>query len=670
MAATDKRASELTAPVSIEDADTFPGYRPGTGGEPNLDIRATAGLIRAPIIAGLASGDVTVAARGVVTAADDLGPDTVERDLIDKLAERVSIEDMGARTTNTAAENDAALAACVARATGTARIVFEVPGGRSYAFNDWYIAKSLVTICGDGELSGGTLHLGVLPYTATQSDITAYGGGLAVAMEMNLRVRGITIRGVKGSGRAGIKIAYGRELEILDVNTFDCDYGIDGYGSNGANFSQSVARVTISRFKAYQALEDIRCLKGTGNAVMHFADFTVSGCRFVDRPTGGTARTLRNARFEGIDGLTFTGNFCFMSANGDALANKAENVNVSQSTNIIIDANQLFEAGTEAVLLDRCKAFTIGQNIIAFPGQRVVSAGIRITGGDNVGDIYCIGSIGGNTIEGASGDGVKIDSGCDYVTVNPNAMAALGTSSRHYGGGSPLGSGAYAVNRASILGSTRIARQATNALQIARRVTITQTGDNQTIEIYDAKEVLLNPGSQLNVSAFTRYGVVPTDPEDGFVVRSLASGGCKIYSGSTIVLPGVVHRNMTTNDEITFVPGGDSKLYATAIKILDRTRVITTAGSALVIDIEDGVAVSYTPASTSSIAQITRNALPLEQQTISHKVSWLCTNANTTFTHDTTKMNCPGATNLAVPAGGVVEIRNINGKTYVAALNF
>lgn len=44
--AQDKKASELTAPVSIADTDVFAGYRPGTGGEPNLDIRATAGLIR------------------------------------------------------------------------------------------------------------------------------------------------------------------------------------------------------------------------------------------------------------------------------------------------------------------------------------------------------------------------------------------------------------------------------------------------------------------------------------------------------------------------------------------------------------------------------------------------------------------------------------------------
>lgn len=88
MAGTDKRASELTAPVSIEDSDTFPGYRPGTGGDPNLDIRGTAGLIRAPIIAGLASGSVTVAAAGVVIAADE-DEGTVSRTIAERAEELI-----------------------------------------------------------------------------------------------------------------------------------------------------------------------------------------------------------------------------------------------------------------------------------------------------------------------------------------------------------------------------------------------------------------------------------------------------------------------------------------------------------------------------------------------------------------------------------------------------
>ena len=55
----DKKASELTAPVSIADTDVIAGYRPGTGGEPNADIRMAVGLIRDQ-----------VPASGIVSAAD------------------------------------------------------------------------------------------------------------------------------------------------------------------------------------------------------------------------------------------------------------------------------------------------------------------------------------------------------------------------------------------------------------------------------------------------------------------------------------------------------------------------------------------------------------------------------------------------------------------------
>lgn len=93
---TDKRASELTAPVSIADADVFAGYRPGTGGEPNLDIRATAGQFRAPILAGLATGGVPVAASGVQIAANALGAGSVSQALVAKLKQRTTVVDYGA----------------------------------------------------------------------------------------------------------------------------------------------------------------------------------------------------------------------------------------------------------------------------------------------------------------------------------------------------------------------------------------------------------------------------------------------------------------------------------------------------------------------------------------------------------------------------------------------
>lgn len=64
--AQDKKASQLTVPVAVADTDFAAGVRPASGGDPNLDIQLPVGLIRAPIIDGLAAGDVPVAAKGVL----------------------------------------------------------------------------------------------------------------------------------------------------------------------------------------------------------------------------------------------------------------------------------------------------------------------------------------------------------------------------------------------------------------------------------------------------------------------------------------------------------------------------------------------------------------------------------------------------------------------------
>lgn len=50
MAATDKKTSQLTVPVSIADTDVATGYRPGTGGAANLDIQVPVNLIRKPLV--------------------------------------------------------------------------------------------------------------------------------------------------------------------------------------------------------------------------------------------------------------------------------------------------------------------------------------------------------------------------------------------------------------------------------------------------------------------------------------------------------------------------------------------------------------------------------------------------------------------------------------------
>ena len=103
--AQDKKASQLTVPVAVADTDFAAGVRPASGGDPNLDIQLPVGLIRAPIIDGLAAGDVPVAASGVVTAGGV--PAEVRLEAVPLTAEEYGVQadddGAGAGTDDTAA---------------------------------------------------------------------------------------------------------------------------------------------------------------------------------------------------------------------------------------------------------------------------------------------------------------------------------------------------------------------------------------------------------------------------------------------------------------------------------------------------------------------------------------------------------------------------------------
>ena len=112
--AQDKRASELTAPVSIAGTDFMAGVRPGTGGEPNLDIKMTIAQVRDQ-----------VPAIGVMTTAG--------RSLENKLAEgSVSVMDppFGAVGNGTTDDSAACQAAADYAAANNKNLLF--PSGFSF----------------------------------------------------------------------------------------------------------------------------------------------------------------------------------------------------------------------------------------------------------------------------------------------------------------------------------------------------------------------------------------------------------------------------------------------------------------------------------------------------------------------------------------------------------
>lgn len=195
MSAADKRLSELTAPVSIADTDVLGGYRPGTGGNPNLDIQASVGLIRAPIIVGLADGSVAVAASGVVTAPNVVTGRT-GMSAQDKLYSLPDVREWGASTARTDNEVpiNAAIAEIAALSSGslTAGGRLMIPtDGQQFTISAPILAKNNVHIVGGGDV-------GRVRYNAQCRLVAAAGfsGAAMITQTASTFVTGFGVRGV------------------------------------------------------------------------------------------------------------------------------------------------------------------------------------------------------------------------------------------------------------------------------------------------------------------------------------------------------------------------------------------------------------------------------------------------------------------------------------------
>lgn len=595
-----------------------------------------------------------------------------------------SFEYFGVRQGQSADLNVSRLQIAMDGAPGSKRLSILASPGKQYDFGggDVYLRTKNITLAGNGEILNGTINVGALPPAAVAGDITGYAGGgsaLAAAMRLFAEIKDLNFRATLGYTKPGVKLAYARDVSLQGLKAINHSSLVEAVGAASDNFSQTVARVKIDGCHSQSADIPIKLTKGAGNATMHFADWLIVGGYYLDTTgSADTPRTTYNVYAEGCDGLSIVGAYLFQSANGLAFSGKRQNIYVGQSTNIILTGLQLFEAGEEAILIDRCKTFSARSNIIAFPGQRVVSPGVRITGGDNSGGVYCVGTIGGNTFEGPTGDGIRIDAGCDYITVEPNAMAALGSSARFFGAGTPLGSNALAVSRAEARANTQIARQATDAQQIKRSMDVTTTGDNQTIEIGDAKVLYLKSASQLNVTSFTRFGVVPTDPEDSITLIGVTNA-TKLYTGTgagRIATLDGVHWNVSTGDVIKLRIGTDSgtgvtRWYPEGVARIGRTKTVTTAGAAVAADIEDAQTVLLSAASTTSVASFTRNGkamTSMSNQGDGFVVQ--ATNGNTTLTYNATTMVIKNAVDVTLASGNSIKFEAWNGKLFETWRNF
>jgi len=134
-----------------------------------------------------------------------------------------------------------------------------------------------------------------------------------------------------------------------------------------------------------------------------------------------------------IDGIVISDNVTFFpsynNTNATLKADKMKNIYLGESDWVVISGNNFFESGVEAIHLERPRHFTISDNLIAWPGQRVMSDAIRITG-----DAPQFGSISGNVISRFTGNAVGVyGTGGGLLSVKDNVLEYSAAAATYYG---------------------------------------------------------------------------------------------------------------------------------------------------------------------------------------------------------------------------------------------
>ncbi|MFB5674575.1 glycosyl hydrolase family 28-related protein [Paenibacillus terreus] len=287
-----------------------------------------------------------------------------------------------------------------------------VPSG-IFKFSEVNITRPYVEINGFGKLLNGRIIVG--------NDI--------LPMDLYFKIKNIEIRcDSLVEGTTGIEIQNARIGQVKEVTFRNIDKPL-------------YFRPIASEY--YHQSEKIKMEENTFKNCNY--------CLYVDRPESPTQQYQvgditfsrnyafgdiykKHAHILGVDGLKFDDNVLFFPGHDKRNQTKEQNLYIDYGNFIGISGNQFFEAGYEGIILSRCRNFTISNNRIPWSGQRQPSDAIRITGGDQNGEIYNVGTIAVNQIERSTRHGVSIEGNCGYITVGAgNTMRDIGSSYGYYG---------------------------------------------------------------------------------------------------------------------------------------------------------------------------------------------------------------------------------------------
>lgn len=277
--------------------------------------------------------------------------------------------------------------------------------------------------------------------------------------------------------------------------------------------------------------------------------------------------------FVGQDGGIVEGNTCFFPSYPFNYSVKKQNISLRKCAHMMVEANNLFEAGEEGIILDQCGRNSLVGNQIIWPGQRLESSGILYKNGSLSSDEFMLSTVGVNVIWDATKYGIEFGAGCGHAAVGTNIIRGSGTTTFYYGPAKvfPVGYAIYAPNTSKKINSvgnisdtvcwfasvggwySANIESPDSAVSYARtkssKLTLTSTAITIDVTHYDT--VALQQPSAVNVLNFVFTGDfagLPSDQMDRELTLIAFNGNSTIVHGAFVKLKGGVNRTLTTTN--------------------------------------------------------------------------------------------------------------------------
>jgi len=280
---------------------------------------------------------------------------------------------------------------------------------KKFKYTKLNITKPNVSITGEGILYEGTIII----------------GDAHVIKDLHFKIHGITFEfNSIENGKNAIELRNVRRGKIFNCTFKNADKVIY---THPIGVFQHTSRIMI-----YDNIMD-----GAGYILYidrpeGYNDYSVGDFHFINNQCYGGVK-YGHIYGLGVDGFICALNSFFFPSHRDASQYKKENIYIDFGNHININSNNLYEAGTEAIWLNRIQNPNINGNNIAWCGQRIPSSGIKISKGNQTGDEFVFGSISGNNIVFPTASGIELSDNVSHMSLGANTVRSAGHSQYYYG---------------------------------------------------------------------------------------------------------------------------------------------------------------------------------------------------------------------------------------------